>query len=40
MDLVYEKYEDFFELSVKQLVIQPSSISFAQTMHCTLKTKC
>ena len=25
-----EKYEDYFELSVKQFVIQPSSISLGQ----------
>ena len=40
MDLVREKFDDFLELSVKQLVIQSSLVSLGQTMRCVLKTKC
>ena len=35
-----KKYDDFLELSVKQLVIQSTLISLGQTMRCMLKTKC
>ena len=37
-DLVQEKYKDFLELSVKQLVIQSRLISLAQIMRCVLIT--
>ena len=40
MDFASEKYEDFYELSVKQLVIQSILISLVQKMRCVLKTKC
>ena len=40
MDFASEKYEDFHELSVKQLVIQSILISLGQKMRCVLKTKC
>ena len=40
MDLVQEKYDDFLELSVKQLVRQSNLISIGQTMRRVLKTKC
>ena len=39
MELVSEKYGDFFELSAKKLVIQSSLIYFTETMRCVLKTK-
>ena len=34
-----EKYEEFFEWSVKQFVIQPSSISLGQITFGLYKTK-
>ena len=37
-DLVSEKYKDFLELSLKQLLIQSRLISLAQIMHCVLIT--
>ena len=37
-DLVQEKYKDFLELSVKQLVIQSRLIFLAQIMRCVLIT--
>ena len=39
MELVLEKYEDFLELSVKQLVIQPSLIFLSETMRCVIQAK-
>ena len=37
-DLVSEKYKDFLELFLKQLLIQSRLISLAQIMHCVLIT--
>ena len=34
MELVWEKYGDFFELSAKKLVIQSSLIYFTETISC------
>ena len=40
MDFASEKYEDFHELFVRQLVIQSGLISLGQKMRFVLKTKC